>query len=62
MILVGAENGGGGFSNKNWACAELREEGQIVKSVSWIGHIVLGKFQGSSNMQDAFSLKKKKAK
>ena len=58
-LLVGAENGGGGFSNKNCACAELREV-EIVKSVNWIGHIVLGKFQRRSKYARCFSFKKKK--
>ena len=58
-LLVGAEDGGCGFSNKNCACAELKEV-ETVKSVNRIGHIVLCKFQRRSKHARCFSLKKEK--
>ena len=58
-LLLGAEDGGCRFSNKNCACAELKEV-ETVKSVNWIGHIVLCKFQICSKHARCFSLKKEK--
>lgn len=49
------------FSDKDCVCAELREV-ERVKSVNWIGHIDLCKFQKNSKHARRFALKKKKNK